>query len=242
MKSILQPAYQAVRHLETGELLYCEALARLKADGAIGHTRLIELGEAVGFIGLVDVAMLEHAASALEANPTAVVAVNVSGATIDRAANEYLAEVFRRLRFAPRIVFELTETREIRNRRMLECFLSAVRLLGAKVAADDYGSGHCTAKFVARTRADYVKLSGRLVAALAEGECHAELAGLARQVRAWDGELIAEHVDSPRKAEALRRLGIPYAQGYWVSSFLTDPSEADFAYRGAGLVSAPATT
>lgn len=226
VKAILKPVYQPVYNLGTGEILYYEALARVKTDGAHGHMRLVEMGEAMGFIALVDLAMLDYAAAALEANPAAVVAVNVSGGTIERSANEYLAEVFRRLSFAPRMVFELTETREIRNQRMLECFLNAVTLLGAKVAADDYGSGYCTSEFVSRTRAHYVKLSGDVVAALAEGQGRAELESLEERLRAWGGELIAEHVDNARKAAAVKRLGIRYAQGFWVGDFVSDLSQA----------------
>jgi len=225
VKRILRPAYQPVRDLLSGRILYYEALARLPGQDANAHLRLIELGEAAAFIDLVDLAMLGHVAAALEANPGAVVALNVSGATIEHAVNELLAEVFRHMRVVPRMVFELTETVEIRDLHSLEVFLRAVRLLGARVAADDYGAGYCTERFVELTQAEFVKLSGSLVAGLAEGNGHEGVRALSQRVRGWGGEIIAEYVDSEPKARAMRALEVRYAQGYWVGAFACEPAE-----------------
>lgn len=73
--------------------------------------------------------------------PAGAAWVNVFGATIEHACNDLLAEVFRHMHVMPRMVFEITETSQILDREMLGPFLAALRLLGARAALDDYGTG-----------------------------------------------------------------------------------------------------
>lgn len=64
MKKAIIPVYQPIVDAKTGIVSHYEALARtINSTGE--HGRLIELGELVGFIDLVDIAMLEHVVEAL---------------------------------------------------------------------------------------------------------------------------------------------------------------------------------
>ncbi|MBO1687833.1 EAL domain-containing protein, partial [Clostridium butyricum] len=65
----------------------------------------------------------------------------------------------------PRIVFEITETAEIRDLGMLS---GVLKMLGARIALDDFGVGFATMSMVKKHRPDFVKLSGYLVGAMAE--------------------------------------------------------------------------
>lgn len=239
MQNIVKPTYQPVRDLLTGDLLYFEALARVAGPKRNAHTELLRLGEEAGFIDEIDIAMLGHAAQALALNQRAVVAVNVSGRTIDYSTKELLGAVFHHMNVMPRMVFEFTETVEIRNLDMLDLFLRSVRMLGARVAADDFGTGHCTENFVELTRPDYVKLAGTVVADLAAGGDVAVLKGLRTRMRAWDGKFIAEYVDSPEKAHLMRRLGVRYGQGFYIGDYVNHGKGLD-AHVGSPFSLAPA--
>ncbi len=115
------------------------------------------MGEAAGFSDVIDITMLEHVVEALRHNDQAIVAVNISGATIERSCADLLAAVFKNMEFMARVVFEITETMEIRDQRMLTRFLTATGLLEARVALDDFGTGFCTAEVVERIRPEFVK-------------------------------------------------------------------------------------
>lgn len=220
MKKAIVPVYQPIIDVETGGVVHYEALARVR-NGETAHGGLIEMGETVGFIDLIDIAMLEHVVEALQGNARAVVAVNVSGVTIERSCNDLLASIFKNMEFMRRVVFEITETSEIRDLRMLTRFLMSVRLLDARVALDDFGTGFCTIDLVEQIKPDFVKLDGGVVEyADATGDT-----GQIRRVRdlvsSYGGEIIAERVDTKRKADAMRALNIRYLQGFYVGGIVS---------------------
>lgn len=219
MRKAIVPVYQPIVDVETGNVLHYEALARVRNNEA-GHGRLIEMGEAVGFIDLIDIAMLEHVVDALDANPRAIVAVNVSGVTIERSCNELLASIFKNMEFMRRVVFEITETSEIRDQRMLTRFLMSVRLLDARVALDDFGTGFCTLDLVKHIKPEFVKLDGSVVKYADDTGDVSEIRKVRDLVCGYGGEIIAEHVDTKRKSEAMRALGIRYLQGHYVGGIL----------------------
>lgn len=226
MKKAITPVYQPIIDADTGIVLHYEALART-TNNIGGHGRLIELGELVGFIGLVDIAMLEHVVDALRSNPLVVVAVNVSGVTIERSCNELLATIFKNMEFMRRVVFEITETSDIRDHDMLAQFLMSVRLLNARVALDDFGAGFCTLALVKKVSPEFVKLDGDLVRHFDDTGDDTAIREVISLVHGYGGDVIAEHIDSKRKADAMRGLGVRYLQGYYMGEFVTDLPQID---------------
>lgn len=226
MRKTIAPVYQPIIDVDTGIILHYEALARTR--NSIGdHGKLIELGELLGFIDLVDIAMLEHVVEALRVNPRVVVAVNVSGVTIDRACNELLAAVFKNMDFMRRVIFEITETSDIRDQRKLTCFLKSARLLDARIALDDFGTGFCTLDLIRQVQPEFVKLDGDVVRYFDDTGDATAIREVVSLVHGYGGDIIAEHVDSKRKADAMRDLGVRYLQGFYVGEFVTDLTEND---------------
>lgn len=127
-----------------------------------------------------------------------------------------------------RIVFEITETSDISDLRMLNRFLMSVRLLDSRVALDDFGTGFCTLDMVTHVKPEYVKLDGEIVRyydSTGDADAIREIVDL---VHGYGGEIIAEHIDSPRKAEAMRNLGVRYLQGYHMGEIVDELPMAQF--------------
>lgn len=221
MKKTITPVYQPIVDANTGIVLHYEALARTR-NSVGSHGKVIELGELVGFIHLVDIAMLEHVVEELRTNSRAIVAVNVSGVTIERSCNEYLAAVFQNMEFMRRVVFEITETSDISDLRMLNRFLLSIRLLDARVALDDFGTGFAMLDMVNHVKPEFVKLDGEVVRYYdSTGDADA-IREIVDVVHGYGGEIIAEHIDSKKKADAMRDLGVSYLQGFYMGEFVTE--------------------
>lgn len=124
-----------------------------------------------------------------------------------------------------RVVFEITETMEIRDQRMLTRFLTATGLLEARVALDDFGTGFCTAEVVERIRPEFVKLDGQVVERADSTGDVREICRIRDLVYGYGGELIAECVDTERKVDAMRALGIRYLQGFYVGGLRSELSK-----------------
>lgn len=234
MKKAIIPVYQPIVDAKTGIVSHYEALARtINSTGE--HGRLIELGELVGFIDLVDIAMLEHVVEALQKNPGVTVALNVSGVTIERSCNDILSAIFKNVEFMRRVVFEITETSDISDLRMLNRFLMSVRLLDARVALDDYGTGFCNMDMVRHVKPEYVKLDGEVVRycdSTGDADAIREIVDL---VHGYGGEVIAEHIDSQRKADTMRSLGVRYLQGYHMGEMVMELPKNEFCVVARGV-------
>ena len=216
MRKVVFPVYQPILDLQTHTIAHYEALARIHHDAEQnGHTRLIRMGEEVGFVDLIDLAMLEQVFEVMSIYPCLSIAANFSVATIERATNEVLPLIYRHLDLAPRLIVEITETVCIRDIQSLERFIGAARHAGAKVALDDFGVGSFTLDHIHRLQPEFVKLDGSLVAQLTEG-VSLQIEAVKEATADYGGEIVGELVDSEDKLRALATHGIRYAQGYHI--------------------------
>jgi EAL domain-containing protein (putative c-di-GMP-specific phosphodiesterase class I) len=213
MRKVVMPVFQPIVDIATGTISHHEALARAH-EGSPGHVKLIEVGEAYGFVDLIDIAVVEHVFAFLRRHPTARIAVNISVVTIERSCSDLLALVFQNMELAARMIFEITETVAIHDMAQVLRFVAAVRLLDAKIAIDDFGTGHFTIQLVEILKPEYLKLSCNLVDDLAK--TGSEIAALRQITQRYGGVIIAEHVDSAEKLVALRELKVEYAQGFYL--------------------------
>lgn len=215
MKKVLVPVFQPVVDMLTRQITFYEALAR-RMDGSDGHGRLIELGENFGFIHLVDLGILAQVVRVLEGQPCVSVSVNVSVMTIENALGEYLSLVFAHMEVADRLVFEITETVQVKDFDKIDRFVDGVRLAGSRVAIDDFGDGHATMALVERTRPDFVKLPSSMIERM-RATCDVQpLVGLRTKIEALGASVIAEYVDSKEKVDLLLKAGIRHGQGFFI--------------------------
>ncbi|CAG9169957.1 EAL domain-containing protein [Cupriavidus pinatubonensis] len=213
MRKVVAPVFMPIVEVSTGRVSHYEALARVR-EGNGGHVKLIEVGEEYGFVDLIDMAMMEHGFMLLREQHDLEIAVNVSVVTIEESCADVLALIFKNMDLVSRLVFEITETKQVSDLPRVMRFVNAVRVLDGRVAVDDFGEGHFTMSLVQQIRPDFLKLSGRLVADI--GRTASEVTRVCDQVRRFGGEIIAEHVDSKEKFDSLGALGVRYAQGYFV--------------------------
>jgi len=212
--NVVSPFYQPILDLRTGLVAHYEALARTPMGG-VTHVKLIAYGEQMGFVHLIDLAMLEHVGQFLEREPTVKVAVNISVGTIEQACPELLSRIFLHMKVADRLVFEITESIEVTNEALMVKFIQAVRLLGARIAIDDFGTGFFRdSAVIQRLAPEFLKLSGQIVeTAVLENDLD-RLFCINRDVTLHGGQVIAERIDHPDKLEFVKKAGIRYGQGY----------------------------
>ncbi|MDP9405870.1 MAG: EAL domain-containing protein [Actinomycetota bacterium] len=114
-----------------------------------------------------------------------------------------------------RVVLEITEHEAVTDYAVLNASLQPLRRRGLRVAVDDAGSGFASFRHVVKLQPDIVKLDTTLVH---EIDCDRVLRALGYSLTAFASALgavvIAEGVETDREVDALRFLGVPYAQGY----------------------------
>ena len=213
---------QPVVDLETGQPVSVEALVRwqhprrgvlLPAEfiGTVEHSEL-----AAGFTQhVLDLALRLSAGWATQG-----VHVPVSVNLCARCTlNEDLPEIIAaRLAahgvLAPQLILEITESVAVAEPGLAEAVVAGLRVLGAQVSVDHFGTGSASLSFLTRFPVDEVKIDRGFVATMVDSP---ETAAIVRATVDLAHDLgmrvIAEGVERPEQRSALVELGVKAAQG-----------------------------
>jgi EAL domain-containing protein (putative c-di-GMP-specific phosphodiesterase class I) len=114
------------------------------------------------------------------------------------------------------IVLELTEQQTIVNPRAFASTLQKLRESGFRIALDDFGEGSSNLNLFQDLRPDFLKISGTFCHGLNQDPFKRIIVQSTAEMSRRAGTMtIMEAVETADDAEALRLLGIDYAQGYF---------------------------
>jgi diguanylate cyclase (GGDEF)-like protein/PAS domain S-box-containing protein len=148
------------------------------------------------------------------------VAVNLSGTSLnDERFLEYLiAELAARELAAGAMCFEITETAAIENLGNVVYFMRELKSRGCHFALDDFGSGLSSFMYLKTLPVDYLKIDGQFVENVTRDPVDRSMVAAISQVgKAMGIQTIAERVESPEVLAELGRLGIGFAQGFYIA-------------------------
>ena len=112
------------------------------------------------------------------------------------------------------VVFEVTESHEVRDVDHLESVFDHYRSHGCKVALDDLGAGYSSLNMLVRLRPDVVKLDKDIVQALPDPTSRAVVAAIVEITHSYGGQVLAECVETEEQAAVATDLGVDLGQGW----------------------------
>lgn len=221
--------FQPIVRLSTGEAEGYEAFARFP-EGGRGPDEWFAEAATVGSLVELELATARAALAQLELIPAGgLLFLNLSPSTVTSPALRRELEGVA----AGRIVLEVTERAPVADYSALREALGALREAGARFAVDDAGAGWASLQHVLELSPDFIKLDRALVRRIeADPSRRALIEGLLPVAAGMDARVIAEGIEEAAQLEALRELGVPLGQGF----FLGRPAELP----GAALRSATA--
>ena len=114
--------------------------------------------------------------------------------------------------------FEITETAAIANLRAAMVFISTLKARGCRFALDDFGSGLSSFAYLKTLPVDHLKIDGRFIRNMRHDPIDRAMAESIHQIGHVMGlKTIAESVEDTATLEALRTLGVDYAQGFGIA-------------------------
>ena len=143
-------------------------------------------------------------------------AINLSGASIgDDQFLDYVRENFGRFRIPhASICFEITETTAVTSLSKAAEFIGALREPGCRFALDDFGVGVSSFTYLKQLPVDYLKIDGSFVKNMLTDPVDAAMVeAIHRIARVMGKQTIAESVETAAALDALRSVGVDYAQG-----------------------------
>jgi diguanylate cyclase (GGDEF)-like protein/PAS domain S-box-containing protein len=158
------------------------------------------------------------------------VAVNLSGTSLndERFLEFLIAELSASELVAGAMCFEITETAAIENLSNVVYFMRELKNRGCHFALDDFGSGLSSFMYLKTLPVDYLKIDGQFVENVTRDPVDRSMVAAISQVgNAMGIQTIAERVESPEVLAELGRLGIGFAQGFYIAK---PRSTDDFPY------------
>ena len=156
-------------------------------------------------------------------------AINLSGVTFgDDDFVDYVRRQFEIHRVPPEMIcFEVTETSAIADLPSAKGFIQALKKLGCRFSLDDFGTGMASFSYLKNLPVDLIKIDGSFVTGMLNSKIdRAMVEAIVHIARVMGKSTVAEFVESDEVLEALREIGVDYAQGYGIGK----PSPFELVY------------
>ncbi|HXA29013.1 MAG TPA: EAL domain-containing protein [Candidatus Angelobacter sp.] len=206
--------FQPIVELDSGRTVGFEALARFCDDPSRSPADWFADAEMVGLSVDLELMAIRLALQAFdELPPDTYLSVNVGPTS---ALSERLIPVL--LSVAPeRVYLEITEHAPIADYGQLVVALAPLRERGVRLAIDDAGSGFASLRHILSLSPDLIKLDISLTQGIDTDRSRRALAsGLISFGESVGTCLLGEGVETAAELAALRELGVPFAQGYYL--------------------------
>lgn len=210
---------------EKKNLFFGEFLLRLEIGGKVlPPGPFIEAAERYQLMSKIDCQTVEKAFKQLESlqesDRPEISFINLSGQTI---GNELFLNKVIKLsedyNLPPQsICFEITETAAFNCEDMAKTFIQQLREIGFKFAIDDFGSGTAGFNYLKTMPVDILKIDGQYVVEMLNNKIDYQIVSSVNDTAHLAGVLtVAEFVENKETLETLKRLGLDFAQGYYLN-------------------------
>ena len=146
--------------------------------------------------------------------------INLSGQSLsDSRFMDYLISEINNYGVPPELlVFEITETAVIANLCNASTLITTLREMGCRFALDDFGVGLSSFGYLKNLAVDYLKLDGCFVKNMVVDNIDQSMVRAINEIGHTMGiKTIAEFVEDEATLEAVRNVGVDYAQGYVIA-------------------------
>lgn len=209
---------QPIVSLASGEVEFQEVLLRLPGSGPVSLPgQFMPTARRFNLLPELDRCVVRNALDLLQFDPSLKLSINLSGRSAsDPRLPEFLTSAINRTGVDPaRVIFEITESELISDLPQAIERLTALRARGFRFALDDFGRGYSSFSYLRELPVEIVKIDGSYTHSLSEDPASAAFIGAITSLSHAIGlRCVAEHVEDASAIEALRRLGVDYAQGF----------------------------
>lgn len=225
--------FQPIIDLRAWQVHHYEALSRMiQGDRLFLPARFIGFAEEFGVVNEFDLMVVRKSISMLRKSTTirrtAEIAVNLSGRSISNPAfvQQLLLILVENRDVLPRLMFEVTESAEMKDLEAANRVLQKLRSFGCKISIDDFGAGAAAFQYLKALQVDYVKIDGSYILdAFSTSYGRPFLKAIANLATDLKIQSIGEMVEDARTMWLLRDVGVDYGQGYFFGRPMQDASQ-----------------
>ena len=217
--------YQPIVSLHGEEQELYDILLRLKEDNRdpIAANQFIQYASQSEWMGNIDEWVITNALKSLvehrKEHPKTRFFIRLSKQTL--AKTEFIDWLCTLLNShgldGVSLVFEISETAAIENIENAKVMISKLKNVGCEFALEHFGSGLDFSQSLSELDVDYLKINGTFVENMTkDAENQAAVKAIIEMTKEAGKQCIAEFVSDANSLALLWRLGVDYAQGYYI--------------------------
>ena len=222
-KNILQSLsfsmhFQPIVNLQTQECSHYEMLCRFKEGNTF---EWIMFGEDIGMASELDIAVCRRALNYItkkRMDTDESFSINLSGQSMtdESFLQRFEEEIKGHEEIKHRLIFEITESTQIKDLDQVGEVVKRLRSSGLKIALDDFGAGSASFQYLSSMHVDFVKIDGKYIKNIMNDKRDMIMVkNLTQMCKDLDMKVVGEFVENKEIANALHNLGIDYGQGYY---------------------------
>lgn len=211
--------YQPIVNVNDSKILAYETLVRLKDSNGniISPFKFLNFSKKIKLYHKISQRVILNACNTFKRKRD-FFSINLS---IDDIKNketvDFIIKTLKKTRTASRVTFEILESEGIENYDEVLDFINKVKLIGAKIAIDDFGSGYSNFEHLLKLNVDYIKIDGSLIKNITSNEKQKiiieTISSFAKKIGI---KTVAEFVETQEIFNHLKELEIDFAQGYYI--------------------------
>ncbi len=221
-KSVI-PYVQPIYDIKKGKIIGGEVLLRIKYDSRILPAgEFISVAERFGFIDDLESILIEKMSDSkfLEVFKGKYLFLNKTIKNANKA-KKFKNDIEILLSLKEEDIYpvvEITESSFVEFFKILTDFISFSRKKGIKIALDDFGAGYASFSYLLNLDLDLLKIDGTLIKNIKRNRKSMSIVKAISQI-AYDFGIktIAEYVENKEILDEIEKIGITYAQGYYIS-------------------------
>jgi EAL domain-containing protein (putative c-di-GMP-specific phosphodiesterase class I) len=148
-----------------------------------------------------------------------LLAVNLSGTSLNDAAFvEFVLHSVGEPALAAALCFEITETAAVTSLVSARYLMTELKARGCRFALDDFGTGVSSFVYLKSLPVDFLKIDGQFIKDITQDPIDRSMVEAIGKVgRALGIATIAECVESAAVLAELKRIGVDFAQGFYLA-------------------------
>lgn len=218
--------YQPIYDIENNQIAKYECLVRLiDEDGqAITPYYFLESAKRSKLYREITKTVITKACETF-ATRSETVSINFSIEDLmDKETLDFLIEKVKRNHLEKRIYVEVLESEGVENFELIRDTFKYLKSYGISIAIDDFGSGYSNFSYLINLDIYLLKIDGSLIKDIAHNNGSYALVELVTMFAHKLGiKCVGEFVSDKKIYETAQKIGIDYAQGYYLSQPLPSP-------------------
>ena len=211
--------FQPILDNQTEKIMKYETLVRmLDRDGnPVPTWTFLEIAQKAKLYPEVTKIVIDKAFKKFEDLPEIEFSLNL---TIDdilsKTTTAYIFDKLENYKYSNRVIFEITESEEVSDYKIINDFIKEVKKYGVKIAIDDFGSGYANFEHILNIDAEYIKIDGTLIKNIdTDKNARIITEAIIDFSRKLGRKTITEYIHNEEVYNIVKELGADYSQGFY---------------------------